>query len=202
MTSTHKLFLYKCLFVVGIIIGAAGCFGKRGLYEIKERPYPVLHEDDSTVRLGSKDDNVFIEIRSVAANKPMENLAIYYPALFPGGEIIRPGDREEYVKVNGHNAYKVVFQTKYIRKRKRITGSEKEAKKSLPNGWTIMTMEDPLTGKPIPVMYGPIIPQQKILYVVQGTSRIYYVLLRADGDAIDAAVKTFDKLVKEGIDYQ
>lgn len=202
MISIHKPFLYECLLVAGIIFGVAGCFGKRGVYEIKERLYPVLYEDDSTVRLGSKDDNVFVEIRTVAASKPMENLAIYYPALFPGGEMIRPGDREEYTKVNGHNAYKVVFQTKYIRKRKRITGSEEEAKKSLPDGWTIMTMEDPMTGKPIPVMYGPIIPQQKIIYLVQGTSRIYYVFLRADGDAIDSAVKAFDKFVNEGIDYQ
>ncbi len=202
MMSTQKPIFYKGLLVLGIVIGVVGCLGKRGGYEIKERPYPVVYEDDSTVRLGSKDDNVLIEIRSAATSKPMDNLAIYYPALFPGGEIIRPGDREEYVRVNGHNAYKVVFQTKYIRKRKRIIGSEEQVKKSLPPGWTIMTMEDPISGKPIPVMYGPIIPQQKILYLVQGTSRIYYVLLRADGDAIDSAVKTFDRFVKEGIDYQ
>lgn len=202
MIPKCKPLIFEFLLWTCIVFGVVGCFGKRGISEIKDRPFPVLYEDDSTVRLGRQDDDVLIEVRSIAMGKPMENLAIYYPALFPGGEIIRPGDREEYVKVNGHNAYKVVFRTKYIRKRKRIKGSEEEAKKNLPEGWTIMTMEDPMTGKPIPVMYGPIIPQQKVLYLVQGKSRMYYVLLRADGDAIDSAVKTFDKFVKEGIDYQ
>ena len=202
MIPKCKPLIFEFLLWTCIVFGVAGCFGKRGINEIKERPLPILYEDDSTVRLGRQDDDVLIEVRSIAIGKPMENLAIYYPALFPGGEIIRPGDREDYVKIKGHNAYKVVFRTKYIRKRKRIKGSEEEVKKNLPEGWTIMTMEDPMSGKPIPVMYGPIIPQQKVLYLVQGKSRMYYILLRADGDAIDSAVKTFDKFVKEGIDYQ
>jgi len=202
MIPTSKAFIFEFFLWVGIVFGVAGCFGKGGISEIKEHPFPILYEDDSTVRLGRQDDDAFIEIRSIAKGKPMENLAIYYPALFPGGEIIRPGDREEYIKVNNQDAYKVIFRTKYIRKRKRITGPEQDANKNFPDGWTIMTMEDPITGKPIPVMYGPIIPQQKVLYIVQGKTRIYYILLRADGDAIEAAVKTFDKFVKESIDYQ
>ncbi len=202
MKLVSKPFIIECVLSIGIILGLAGCLGKRGISEIKEHPLPVTYEDESNVKMGGAEDDVFIEVRSVATGKSMNNLAIYYPALFPGGEIIRPGDREDYVKVNGNNAYKVVFRTKYIRKRKRIKGSEEDAKKNLPEGWTIMTMEDPMTGRPIPVMYGPIIPRQKILYLVQGKSRIYYILLQADGNAIDSAINTFDKFVKEGIDYQ
>jgi len=178
------------------------CLGKRGISEVRERPYSVEYEDNSTLRLSDHNEDIFIDLRTSSTGKPMENLAIHYPALFPGGEIIRPGDREEYVKINGHTAYKVTFGTKYIRKRKRLPEAEKGLIVSIPEGWTATTMEDPVTGKPISVMYGPVIPQHKIMYLVQGNSRVYYILLKADGNSIEKASKDFEKLVKEGIDYQ
>jgi hypothetical protein len=180
----------------------AGCFGNRGLTEIKKNPYSLAYQDDSTAQFADGTDNVFIEVRKTKTSRPLENLAIHYPALFPGGEIIRPGDSEEYLKINGNNAYKVAFRTKYIRKRKRVEGILGDTRNKIPEGWTAMTMEDPLTGKPIPVLYGPVIPEQRSLYLVQGNSNIYYMFLRADGDAIESATKEFDTFVREGIEYR
>lgn len=186
----------------GILCLLCGCFGSRGMTEIKKNPYSNTYQDDSTARFSDGSDNAFIEVRKTKTARPLENLAIHYPALFPGGEIIRPGDSEEYLKINGNNAYKVVFRTKYMRKRKRLDGKLGDSRGKIPEGWTAMTMEDPLTGKPIPVLYGPVIPEQRILYLVQGNSNIYYLFLRADGEAIDSAVKEFDGFVKEGIEYR
>lgn len=185
-----------------IIAGISACLGTRGIEAIKARPYPVLYEDYSTARFGDEGDNAFVEVRTAKTSRPMENLAIHYAALFPGGEIIRPGDSEEYLRIDGHNAYKVVFRTKYIRKRKRLQETGNGGEKEVPEGWTPMTMEDPLTGKPIPVLHGPVVPQQRVLYLVQGDTKVYYVFLRTDGDSIDEAVKNFDQFVREGIDYK
>lgn len=194
---------YTCISLcVMVLCLLCSCFGKRGITEVKYKPYAVDYEDDSTLRLSDQTDEIFVEVRATSTSKPMENLAIHYPALFPGGEIIRPGDREEYVRINGHTAYKVTFGPKYIRKRKRIPEAERGKKTAIPEGWTATTMEDPVSGKPIPVMYGPVIPQQKILYLVQGKSRVYYILMKADGDSIEKATRSLDSFVKEGIDYQ
>ncbi|MCX5863105.1 MAG: hypothetical protein NTW27_13415 [Deltaproteobacteria bacterium] len=193
---------FRVLISAGVLFVLPGCFGSRGITEIKSQPYPVIYQDDSTARFNDGSDNIFIEVRTTKTPRPLENLAIHYPALFPGGEIIRPGDGEEYVKVSGHNAYKVVFRTKYIRKRKRVEQKLGEGRDKISEGWTTMTMEDPLTGKPIPVLYSPVIPEQRVLYLVQGDSYIYYIFLRADGDAIDAATKEFDTFVRDGIQYR
>ena len=189
-----------------IILGALtaflpGCFGVHGITEIAASPYPIIYEDDSTARFGTSDDSAFIEVRKADTSGPLEHLAVHYRSLFPGGEIIRPGDREQYVKVNGKNAYKVVFRTKYIRKRKRLGDKDKIDPESIPEGWTPARMEDPVTGRIVRVLHGPVIPQQKILYLVQGDPHIYYVLLRADGDAIKSAKKKFEKFVHEDINY-
>lgn len=178
-----------------------GCIGARGLKEITASPYPLIYEDDSIARFGSTDDNAFVEVRKTDVSKPLEHLAVHYRSLFPGGEIVRPGDREEYVKVNGKNAYKVVFRTTYIRKRKRLDNSSTDTSQSIPDGWTRATMEDPVTGEVIRVLHGPVIPQQKILYLVQGDPYIYYILLRADGDVIKSAREKFEKFVNEDIKY-
>ncbi|MEJ2716521.1 MAG: hypothetical protein P8182_05195 [Deltaproteobacteria bacterium] len=147
-----------------------------------------------------EDDKVFIEVRKAKIEAPVDNLAIRYRALFPEGEIIRPGDREEYVDVDGRKAYRVVFRTKYIRRRKRLAkGQEPE---NIPEGATIHSILDPATGESVPVLYGPIIPRQKILYLVEGKHYIYYILLRADGDAIGPAEKKFEEFVRTGINYQ
>lgn len=178
-----------------------GCFGARGMKEITAYPYPLIYEDDSTARFASPQDNVFIEVRRAPIPRPLEHLAVHYPSLFPGGEIIKPGDREEYVKIKGKNAYKVVFRTKYIRKRKRIDDTSQWDVDAVPEGWTMARMEDPLTGEAVPVLHGPVIPRQKVLYLVQGEPYVYYILLRADGDAIRSAREKFEKFVHDDVKY-
>ncbi|MFH1114232.1 MAG: hypothetical protein V1792_09950 [Pseudomonadota bacterium] len=191
----------RCFAVLALTLFLTGCLGSRGFKEITAAPYPLIYEDDSTARFGSRDDNAFVEVRKTSVSKPLEHLAVHYRSLFPGGEIVRPGDREEYVKVNGKNAYKVVFRTKYIRKRKRVDEDPAIKSESVPNGWTAAKMEDPATGEMIRVLHGPVIPQQRILYLVQGDPYIYYVFLRADGDVIQSARKKFEKFVNEDINY-
>ena len=95
---------------------AAGCQAPRGITELHAPPYPVTSEDEARETLGDDEDKVFLEVKRARIPKPLENLAVHYRAYFPGGEAIRPGDRESYVKIKGRNAYKVVFQTSYIRR--------------------------------------------------------------------------------------
>ena len=181
---------------MGLVVG---CFSARGITEISSKPYPLLYQDDSTERLGEPDDQVFIEVRRKKISRPVDNLAIHYRSFFPGGVIIRPGDREKYVKVNGKTAYKVVLRTKYIRKRKRIRNPEQA--KNPPPGWTVKNITDPLTGKTVPVLYGPVVPQYRILYLVEGDVYLYYIYMRADGDSIPGARKKFEEFVSKSIDY-
>lgn len=160
-----------------------------------------MYQDDSTARFGTSDDSVLIEVRRARTSRPLENLAIHYASLFPGGEIIRPGDSEEYVKLNDKNAYKVVFGTKYIRKRKRIPDQGKQSE-SIPEGWSAAKMEDPETGQSVAVARGPVIPRERILYLVQGDPYVYYVSMRADGEAIESARDRFEKFVRQEIKYR
>jgi hypothetical protein len=183
-----------------VLVSVAGCVAARGISDVRSRPYPVTHEDDAAIRFGDKDDNVLVEVKKTPIPRRLDNLAIHYRTFFPGGEIIRPGDYEEYVKVDGKNAYKVTFRTEYIRQRKRV--EDPSAKEKLPEGWTLRTIVDPITGKPTPVLYGPIIPRCKLLYLVEGNSNLYYILMRADGSYIPGARREFDDLVHKGIDYK
>jgi hypothetical protein len=192
--------LYVICFLLGICL--TSCLGTYGITEIADHPYSLIYEDDSTARFGVQDDDVSIEVRRVASPRPIENLAINYGALFPDGEVIRPGDTEEYVKIDGRNAYKVIFRPKYIRKRKRVgekTGAKKEEP---PGGWTRVTINDPLTGKPETILQGPVIRRQRILYLVAGDQYVYYILMKADGDAFDSAQKKLEKLVREDLKYR
>ena len=180
-------------------IPLAGCFSARGLPEVRSEPYQVIYRDDGAMRFGDRDDNVFIEVRRASIPKNIDNLAVHYSALFPGGVKITPGDREEYVTVAGRKAYKVVFQTSYIRQRKRLEGDP--VPDDLPEGWTLHHMVDPSGGPSIPVIHGPIIPRERILYLVEGKSCIYYIFMRADGESIGPAKEKFDEFVEKGIDY-
>lgn len=188
--------LFGPLLAAGLV---AGCFASGGMSEIRAFPYPLVYEDESLERFADAQSDTSIEVRKAKISRPLDNLAIHYQALFPGGEIIRPGDHEEYLKIDGKNAYKVVFRTKYMRKRKRIFNQAPEAE--VPPGWTRRTIEDPVSGKPIPVLYGPVVPQEKILYLVEGSTCLYYVLMSADGDAIEPARKRFEKFVREDVQY-
>jgi len=170
--------------------------------EITSYPYPVTYQDDSSARFADKDDSIFIDVRRTKISRPLDNLAIHYAALFPGGEIIRPGDNEEYIKINDKNAYKVVFQTKYIRKRKRMDEKAVTDSGRVPPGWTVASMEDPITGKRIRVLHGPVIPEERILYLVQGDSYIYYILWKADGESIEQSRKKFEQFVRQDINYR
>ncbi|MBI5248672.1 MAG: hypothetical protein HY912_04190 [Desulfomonile tiedjei] len=183
--------------VIGLL---AGCFSARGLTEIQSSPYTGTYEDDSTARFSNPDDSVFFEVRRTKVSRPLENLAVHYAALFPGGEVIRPGDAEEYTKIDGKNAYKVVFKTNYIRNRKRV--DPKRIDEPVSPGWTKVSIEDPDTGKQIPVLYGPVIPRQRVLYLVEGDSYIYYIVMRADGDAIESVRKRFEDFVRKDIKYK
>jgi hypothetical protein len=176
-----------------------GCLAARGMSEIRAFPYPIVYEDDSMERFADADTGATVEIRKARISRPLENLAIHYQSIFPGGEIIRPGDHEEYVKIGDRNAYRVIYRQKYIRKRKRVDDRKSQAE--APQGWTRRSMEDPATGKPIKVLYGPVVPQQRILYLVEGSEYLYYVLLTADGESIDPARTKFEKFVREDIQY-
>ncbi len=72
----------------------------------------------------------------------------------------------------------------------------------IPPGWTESTFEDPISGKKIPIMIGPIIPERKILYLAPGSESVYYILLTLDGKDHEDAIKNFDKFVKQGINYK
>ncbi len=196
--------LFHCLVVCCLLVTCiiTGCLGSYGITEISDYPYPLLHEDEATARFGVPDDDVFIEVRRAPMSRQIDNLAVHYTALFPGGEVIRPGDTEEYLKIGGRNAYKVVFRPKYIRKRKRIAENASSDKGETPEGWTRVTIEDPVTGKPATILQGPIIPRERILYLVAGDAYVYYIMMRADGDAVEPARKRFEKLVREGIRYR
>lgn len=182
----------------------SGCFTTQRDKTIRHDPYPLLSQDESTstTRFGDPDDNVFIEVRRAKTSRPVKDLAIQYGALFPGGEVIRPGDTEEYVNVDGRNAYKVIFKTKYIRKRKQIGTDGKNSLKDVSPDWKSVTMEDTETGKPVSVLYGPVIPRERILYLVAGDSEVYALFMRADGDAIGDAKRKFEKFVREGMTYK
>ena len=199
--SPHPIRLRPAAILWFIAIGLlTGCFSARGIGEVVSRPYPVVYEDDSTERFSNSDDSVFIEIRRTKSSRPLGNLAVHYPALFPGGEAVRPGDTEEYVKIDGKNVYKVEFKTSYVRNRKRIDPGKTD--EPAPEGWTKTSMEDQESGKQIPILYGPVVPRRKVLYLVEGDSYIYYIFMRADGDAIESARKKLDELVNSGIKYR
>jgi hypothetical protein len=177
----------------------AGCFASGGISEIRSFPYPLAYEDESLERFADPESDASVEVRKAKISRPIDNLAIHYPALFPGGEIIRPGDHEEYLKIDGKNAYKVVFRPKYIRKRKRVP--DQDSSTDVPAGWTRKSIEDPLSGKPVQVLYGPVVPQEKILYLVEGSTYLYYILMSADGESIEPARKKFEKFVREDVQY-
>lgn len=196
MSRMPRSFVYRLTTISWIVVIAslAGCFSARGLIELEAPPYPLSYEDDSTARYGNPDDTVFIEVRRTEVPRPLENLAIRYAALFPGGEIIRPGDTEEYSTVEGRKAYKVIFQPTYVRYRKRIDPEKKD--EPPPSGWTRSTLEDPETGKPSDVLYGPTVRRYRVLYLVEGDSYVYYVFMRADGETIDSAKTKFEEFVR------
>lgn len=180
----------------------SGCLGSSQIKDYGLPPLPVIYEDETTTKFRDTDDNKFIEIRKTPTSKPIENLAIHYPALFPGGEIIRPGDTEEYTMINGKNSYKVIFRTKYIRKRKRLSEKELSGKVEIPADWTRSTIDDASTGSKIPILLGPIIPQHRILYVVPGEQNVYYLFMRVDGENYEQVMKDFDKFVREEVNYK
>lgn len=192
---------FKVVFGLLVPVLLAGCLTTRGIVDVASHPYPLVYEDDSKERFSDSEDTVLIEVRRRKVSRPLENLAIHYAALFPGGEVVRPGDTEDYLKIDGRNAYKVVFKTNYIRRRKRVEANKKIGPGDAPPGWTLTNIEDPVTGKPIQVLYGPVIPRQKILYLVEGDQYIYYVFMRADGDSIEPARKKFEEFVRKDIKY-
>ena len=177
------------------------CIGTRGLSEISSHPYPLIYEDDSSAKFASQQDDVFIEIRKTPVPRPLEHVAVHYASLFPGGEIVKPDDREEYLTIKDKKAYKVSFRTKYIRKRKRLDKSSGRSGPEIPEGWTKAQMRDPVTGEVVPVLHGPVIPQEKVLYLVQGDQYIYYIVLSADGDAVKPAREKFENFVRNDINF-
>ncbi|MBM4327773.1 MAG: hypothetical protein FJ118_11490 [Deltaproteobacteria bacterium] len=183
-----------------VTVFAVGCSAPRGITEILYEPYALLYEDDSTERFGNKDDSVLIEIRKAAMPRKLDNLAIHYNAFFPGGEIIRPGDLEEYLTIDKRKAYRVTFRTKYIRRRQRAPADATQ--ENVPPGWTFGSMIDPNSGASIRVLYGPVAPVFSRLYLVEGDAFLYYIFVRAEGDLIDSAREKFEKFVQSGIDYR
>ncbi len=174
-----------------------GCVGSRPVKLTNEEPYPTIEATDSTAKFGDVDDSVLIEVRKKPISGPLKNLAIHYAALFPDAQVIRRGDSEAYLTVKGKNAYKVTFQTTYIRNRKRFTENTE-----IPPGWRLSEMDDADTGKTIPIIYGPIIPRQKVLYLVEGEKFVYYIFMRADGETIGPAKKQLETFVTSGINYE
>jgi hypothetical protein len=179
------------------LVVCSGCFGTSGMAEIKARPYHVTYEDDSTLKMGDADDTVSIEIRRISIPRQLPKLAIHYNTLFPGGENIRPGDSEEYVKIGDKEAFKVSFRPDYIRLRKRAPKSESE---EIPPNWAHSKMEDP-KGEVVPVIVGPVVSREKTLYLVQGDKYLYYIFFRADGDTVKSAGEKFKQFIQKDINY-
>ncbi|MCL5125546.1 MAG: hypothetical protein M1511_13820 [Deltaproteobacteria bacterium] len=200
MPSNLRFILKIVSLGIGSVL-AQSCFGPSGMSDIKYNPLALVSDSRNVAEFSDAANNVSIEVKKVQVSKPVENLAIHYPSLFPDGETIRTGDREEYAHVGNKTAYKVVFQTKYIRKRKRLQTKNGKLIGDVPEGWTESKFEDPVTGKKIPIIIGPVIPEKKILYVVPGSENVYYVLLKVDGQGNDNPVKNFEKFVREGINY-
>jgi len=191
---------YMLVFVFVVSGLPAGCLYTRGIDEVLVDPYPQIYQDDSTLRFGDQEDKVFIEVRKAKISRRLDNLAIHYGTIFPGGVPIRRDDNEQYVKVGGKTAYRVIFAEKSVRRRKRL---EKEIPpEEVPPGWKQVTISDPVTGKPTPALYGPVVPRRQILYLVEGDAYLYYVLMRADGGAIPEARRAFEEFVRKGIDYR
>jgi hypothetical protein len=191
-TPQAKLFL---IVIAALVYNA--CVSSSAQNILRQKPLPNIVSEDSVLKLSDNDESVLFEIHTAKISKPINNLAIHYSSLFPEGEAIRPGDTEEYVKIDGHNAYKVTFRPAYIRQRKRLKDLPE-----IPQGWKTAKIEDPVTGKPLEIAYGPVIPRQKLLYLVEGNKFVYYVFMRADGDAIESARLKFDEFVRTGIDYK
>jgi hypothetical protein len=200
MTHRTPLRAFRVTVLLVLAWGAVACLAPRGIVEVHSPPYPVTHAGETSETLGDKEDEVFMEVKRARIPRPIENLAVHYRAYFPGGEAIRPGDRESYVKIDGRKAYKVVFRTSYIRRRKRLKDDVLPEK--TPKGWTVRSIPDPMTGKFIRVLYGPVIPRKRILYLVEGDRYLYYIFMRADGDAVEPATKKFEELVHKGIEYK
>lgn len=197
-----KMIRVFSVMILAVALLVSGCLGRGQVKDFSSPPLPVIYEDEVTTKLRDADDSQFIEIRKTPTSKPIENLAIHYPALFPGGEIIRPGDTEEYTLVDGKNSYKVVFRTKYIRKRRHLTEKEKSDEQDLPAGWTKSFTEDSSSGSRIQIAIGPTVPQHRILYVVPGDQNVYYLFFRIDGENYEKAIKDFDKFVREDMRYK
>ncbi len=181
----------------GLVLVIAACATTRGISEIADPPCRVIRQDKEEAVFGDDQDNVRIEIEKAKISKRLFNLAIYYKTFFPEGETIRSGDVERYLRVDGRNAYKVVFRPKYIRKRTRYKKGQE-----IPPGHKLKTETDPATGKPRKVLYSPIVKRYRTLYLVEGDEYLYYILLRADGESAPAAQKEFEQFVHEGITYQ
>jgi hypothetical protein len=157
-----------------------------------------VYEDDSTLRMGNEEDTIFIEIRRAPISGKSGNLAIRYERIFPGGPAIRSGDRERYLRIGDHVAYRVDFSPKFIRYRKRISGDPEKAQP--PEGWTIQGLkpDDPSSEK---ILVGPVIKRKRVLFLVEGKKYIYYVFGRADEKSINRMNKMMEELVNKGIDY-
>jgi hypothetical protein len=192
MMTTLRSFSLIFLFLI-----LSGCLTTRGLSEIKADPYPVIQKGRSQVRYADPGDSVSIEVKTVKKTNPVKNLAIYYPTLFPGGLPVRAGDTEEYVRAQGKNAYKVTFKPTQIRNRKRYTEDD-----PIPPGWVKGKMEDADTGKTKEVLYGPVIRRQLVLYLIEGDTTVYYILLRAEGDEIENAKQKLERFVQNDIAYK
>lgn len=198
----HNMRRMHPVILLTVALFVSGCFGNAQVKDFSSAPLPVVYEDETTTKFRDNDDDKFIEIRKAPTSRPVGNLAIHYPALFPGGEVVRPGDMEEYTLVNGKNSYKVVFRTKYIRKRKRLSEKDLSGEPKIPEGWTKSSIEDPSTGSKIPIMLGPVIPQHRILYMVPGEQYVYYLFMRVDGENYEQALKEFDRFVREDMTYK
>ena len=206
-TGEHKrhrqnIIRVSSVILVTVALFVSGCFGRAQVKDFSSPPAPIIYEDETTTKFRDNDDDKFIEIRKTPTSRPIENLAIHYPALFPGGEVIRPGDTEEYTIVNGKNSYKMVFRTKYIRKRKRLNEKDLSEDFKAPEGWTKSSIEDSSTGAKVPILLGPVIPQHRVLYIVPGEQNVYYLFLRFDGDNYEQAIKDFDRFVREDMTYK
>lgn len=190
--SAFRSFLFIILFLI-----SSGCITTRGLNEIKSDPYPVVQKGKTETRYADPDNSVSIEVKTIKKTNPVKNLAIYYPTLFPGGLPVRAGDTEEYLRVQGKNAYKVTFKPTMIRKRKRYTEGE-----PIPPGWVKGKMEDPDGGKTAEILYGPVIPKQLVLYLIEGDTMVYNIVLTAEDGEIESAKQKFEQFVQNDIAYK
>ena len=149
----------KVVFWLLVPVLLAGCLATRGIVNVESRPYPLVYEDDSTERFSDSEDTVFIEVRR---RKVFH--ARWKTWRFTMQRYSLAGRSLGRVTPRTISRLTAGTHTKWSSKQTTSEGENGSkptrnwAPGDAPPGWTLTNIEDPATGKRIPVLYGPVIP--------------------------------------------